>query len=333
MPGHAVVLRSQFHSRHVLHAHDPGVGRLANHDVLELFGRSEAALGAHRIGELLSLGNWLAAHLSGRVHGVLRLKRRDDFRNGDLQLRQLVRLHPQAHGILARAKYLNDAHALHASQRVVQIDVGVVGEEICVVGALRRIEGHQHQRREHRFLHCNAVVGDVHRKLRRGLRFTALRQDQIRVGIRIHVEIDDHSHLAVGGGIERIHVVHVVDAAHLLFDGRGHGLFDGLGVGADIDGRDLNLRRRDGGELGDGQAGDDHRAHDYRQDGDDHRNNRPIDEKFRHGGHFAALSEPKRLRIHLHSLANLLDAFGHDALARLETLADEPLRYRRGRPL
>ena len=91
-------------------------------------------------------------------------------------------------------------------------------------------------------------------QLRRRLRFAALRQDQIRVGVRIHVEIDDHSHLAVGGGVQRIHVVHVVDAAHLLFDGRGHRLLDGLSVRADIDRRDLNLRRRDSRELRDGQA-------------------------------------------------------------------------------
>ena len=34
----------------------------------------------------------------------------------------------------------------------------------------------------------------------------------------------------------------------------------------------------------------------------------------------------ERLRIHLHSLANLLHAFGDHALARLEALADDPLR-------
>ena len=53
-------------------------------------------------------------------------------------------------------------------------------------------------------------------------------------GSVVDVEIDDHPHLPVGRGVERVHVVHVVDAAHLLLDGRGHRLLDRLRVRADI---------------------------------------------------------------------------------------------------
>ena len=179
--GHAVVLRAQFHSRHVADAHNPGLGSFANDDLLELLRRREAALRAHRVSERLSFGNRFAAHLSGGVDGVLRLDGGDNLRNGDLQLRQLVGLHPEAHGVLAGAEHLNRADALHASQLVIQVDVGVVGQEPGVIGALGRVQGDQHQRRKHRFLNGDAVIGDIRRELRRGLRFAALRQNQIRI--------------------------------------------------------------------------------------------------------------------------------------------------------
>ena len=71
-------------------------------------------------------------------------------------------------------------------------------------------------------------------KLRGGLRLAHLRQHQVGVRIGLHVEIHDHGHLPVARRVERVHVVQVVDAAHLLLDRRGHGLLDGLRVGADV---------------------------------------------------------------------------------------------------
>ena len=56
-------------------------------------------------------GDRLAADLAGGVDGVLRLDRGDDLRNGDAELRQLVGLHPEAHGVLAGAENLHAADA------------------------------------------------------------------------------------------------------------------------------------------------------------------------------------------------------------------------------
>ena len=53
--------------------------------------------------------------------------------------------------------------------------------------------------------------------------------------------------------VQRVHVVHVVDAAHLLLDGRGHGLLDGLRIGADVGRANLHFRRRDRRELRNGK--------------------------------------------------------------------------------
>ena len=77
-----------------------------------------------------------------------------------LQLRQLVRLHPDAHRILPGAEDLNARYSGYARQFVDEIDVGVVRQERAVVGALGRIEIDEHQRRVLRFLYGHA--GGVH---------------------------------------------------------------------------------------------------------------------------------------------------------------------------
>ncbi len=89
------------------------------------------------IGEFLALGCGLASRLPGGVHRVLRLNGADNFRNGDAQFRQLVRLYPKSHRVLARSKYLNVADARRARDRVGDIDVRVVGEKVGIVGSMR----------------------------------------------------------------------------------------------------------------------------------------------------------------------------------------------------
>ena len=92
-------------------------------------GRDQAALGAYRVGELLAARNGLAADLTRRVYVILRLNGGDDFSGGDAELRQFVRLHPYAHRILS-AEGLHARHALYAGKLILQVDDGVVGEEV-----------------------------------------------------------------------------------------------------------------------------------------------------------------------------------------------------------
>src|SRR5262249_50034650 len=91
----------------------------------------------------------------------------------------------------------------------------------------------------------------------------------------------DQLHLT-GGRVHRVHVVHVVYTAHLLLDGRGDRLFDRLRVRADVAGAYLNVGRRDLGKQSYWQLDDGHSAHDHHQDRDNHRDDRTVDEKFRH---------------------------------------------------
>ena len=133
-------------------------------------------------------------------------------------------------------------------------------------------------------MYRDAVVINIGGQLRRRQRLAALRQNQIDIGIGGHIEVDNQPHLPVRSSVQRIHVVHVVHPAHLLFDRSGDGLFHGLRVGPHIDGGNLNLRRRDGGKLGDRQPHDNYRAGDDGKDRDHHRHNRTVDKEFRHGG-------------------------------------------------
>ena len=96
-------------------------------------GDRQTALSEHGIGELLARGSRLAANLTGRIHSVLRLYRVDDVRDRDAELRQLVRLYPEPHGILARAKDLRLTDAVQARDRIVEVDIGVVGQELRIV--------------------------------------------------------------------------------------------------------------------------------------------------------------------------------------------------------
>src|SRR5260370_501752 len=133
-------------ARHILHSDYPAIGRFANHDLSEVIYGNQSPLRPNRVGVLLPFGHWLAPHLSCGVHSVLRLNSADDFGNSNAQLAQLIRLHPQSHRILPGAEDLHISDARGTRQRIVDIDIRVVGEERRVVRPLRRVQGDQHQR-------------------------------------------------------------------------------------------------------------------------------------------------------------------------------------------
>ena len=76
----------------------------------------------------------------------------NDLRDSDLQLGELIGIHPAAHGVLAGAEDVDLGHAGDAGEFVDQIDVCVIGEKDVVVAALGRIERDQHEGRRERFL-------------------------------------------------------------------------------------------------------------------------------------------------------------------------------------
>ena len=260
--------------------HDGSVGVGAQDDVGELFGLDETALGAHGVGELLTLGDGLGANLSGGVYVVLGLDGGNDLRRGDAEFRELLRLDPDAEGILATEDlYARDA--FDAGDLVLQVDDGVVGEEVLAELASGRVDGNKHKRRSKRLLHGEAGGGDLRGKLRLGLVDAKLAEDLVDVWIGLDVEVDKELDDAVVGA-DRIHIDHVVDAVHLLLDGGRDGFGDGLRVGAGVGGGDENLSRNDVRVLRGGEREHRHGSDNDREDGDNDCDDGAAYKKLRH---------------------------------------------------
>ena len=133
----AVVLRAQLDASDVFDANDPAIRRLAHDYIFKLFRRCQTTLRKHGICELLVCGSRFATYLARRIDRVLRLHGTNDVGDRNAQLRQFVRLNPQPHGILPGAENLGLAHTVQARDRVVEVDVGVVAEELCIVCSVR----------------------------------------------------------------------------------------------------------------------------------------------------------------------------------------------------
>src|SRR5436309_2738751 len=87
-------------------------------------------------------------------------------------------------------------------------------------------------------------ISEIGRKLGGGLRVSQVGEDLVDARVGGDVEIDPQLHLAAGALVERVHVQHLVDAAHLLLDRRGHRLLERHGIGARIPRGQQNLRDR-----------------------------------------------------------------------------------------
>ena len=204
------------------------------------------------------------------------------FRNCDVQRGKAVGPHPDTHRVFARAENAHTADSRNTGERVVDVDVGVVSQKGGIELAIGRRKNKNSERRGKGLLDRDAVVFHLCGKLRGRLRLPHLGKNLIRrrLGIRAedHVQIHD-----AGVGIDRIHVFHALDAAHLLFDGRGYGLLDRKGVRTHVSRRHLNLRGNDVRILRDWETRHGNEANNDCDNGDNHRHNRPADEKIRHG--------------------------------------------------
>ena len=152
----------------------------------------------------------------------MRLNGADNFWDGYAQLCERVGVYPKAHRVLTGAEYLNVADTRRTEDGVCEIDIRVVRQEIGVVGPMWRVNCHQQKRSSNGLSNRDSVVGDVERKLRSGLRFTGLSENEVGVRISFYVKVHNQASSRVAGRVQRIHVIHVVDAIHLLLDGSGN---------------------------------------------------------------------------------------------------------------
>ena len=191
--------------------------------------------------------------------------------------RQARGIQPDAHRVVARAEDEDVGDAGHAFQRVLDVDVDVVGQEQGVVLALIGVGAGRHDEVGGRLLHRHAELTDFRRQPSERLVDAVLHVDGGKIRIARGIERDDHrARAAVGarGG----HVEHPLDAVDRLLERRGHGGLDGLGVGAGVDGDDTYRRRRHLRILRDRHARDGEHPGEDDDERADGRENRTADE-------------------------------------------------------
>src|SRR5713101_16172 len=215
---------------------------------------------------------------AGRVDGALLRHRPHQVGHGETQLGQDVRLDPDAHGVVGGAEEEHLAHAAHPVQRVVDVDVGVVGEEERVVPLIGRVQSEDDQRQARRLAVGEAELIDVRRQVRLRLRHAVGHVDLVDVRVGVDVEGHRQLHGAVVG-VGGLHVEHVVHAVHRLLERRGDRLLDGQRVRAGEGGGDDDLGRDDRRVLRDRQAAHRQKAPHDGDDRDDHRHDGAVDEE------------------------------------------------------
>ncbi len=251
----AVFRRGQLDAGHVAQGGHRAVGRALEDDVAEFLLGLQAPLRIDGQLQVRARQRRRAADHAGRHLHVLVADGAHHFIGGQAALGHLVRVEPHAHRVVARAEQLHLAHAVDARQAVLDVEHRVVAQVRHVVAVVGRQQV-DHHRQVGAALdggHAQALhhVGQA----RHGLRDAVLHQllGLVRVGAQL--EGHRHGQVAVAVGL-RLHVEHVLDAVDLLFERRGDGLGDHLGVGARKLRAHHHRRRHDLGVLRDRQSPD-----------------------------------------------------------------------------
>ncbi|OPY87336.1 MAG: hypothetical protein A4E71_01077 [Smithella sp. PtaU1.Bin162] len=108
-----------------------------------------------------------------------------------------------------------------------------------------------------------------------------LGENLINIRIALHIEIDIESHHAARR-IHGIHVIQIINTAHLLFDRCGDGFFEGLGVSTGISGFHPDFRGNNIGKTFNRQGENGYNTEGDNDYGNNDSNNGAIDKKPGH---------------------------------------------------
>ena len=275
-------MRAEIDARDVFDAQQRTVRIRADDNPAELFGIDQTSLSTNRVRHLRSRHRRIAADLAGRIDGILLIQSIRQICNREPQFRKDLGFDPNAHRVIGCSEEQHLARAGDAQELIVDVDVGVVGQKQRIVSTIRRIQCKRKKRQACGLADGRTEPGDIRRQIGRSLRQTVLDVDFVGIDVGVDVECDGQRHRIIVT-VRRLHVEHVVDAIHLLFDRSGNGLFDGLSVGAGIRSGHDDLRRDNVRELRLGQPAHRHQAGKHGNDGDNDGDNRAPYEKLSHG--------------------------------------------------
>jgi len=195
-------------------------------------------------------------------------------------VRDLLRIEPDAHRVVARAEKLNVADPVDPREAVLHDEHRVVAKVGHVVATVRRQQVHDH-RQVGRTLHGgDAEAAHFFGQPRFGARHAVLHELLRLVGVGAELEGDGERHQAVGCRLAR-HVAHAFDAVDLFLDRRGDRLGDHLGVRARVVGPHDDRGRHDIGVFRDRQPAHRDQATEKDQQREHTGEDRSIDEEFR----------------------------------------------------
>jgi len=84
---------------------------------------------------------------------------------------------------------------------VVEVYIGIVGHELRIASTVWGEQRYQYQRRGRRLSDGDPITGNVGRKLTGGQILARLGQNEIRIRIRLDIEIYHQRGLRVAGGV------------------------------------------------------------------------------------------------------------------------------------
>ena len=140
-----VLAGAQLDASDVLQMQHAAVGRGGDDDVAEFLFGHQPALRIHRQLKVGVLRCRRCAHHARRDLLVLLADRARHIARGEVARRELLRIEPDAHRVIAGAEYEHLPHAGNALQRVLDVKYGVVAQVQLVIAAVGRDDMHDHR--------------------------------------------------------------------------------------------------------------------------------------------------------------------------------------------
>ena len=254
----AIILGADHRMAYIPEQHQ-AVGGVLDDDVVEFLGTAEPAYDAHRnLEDLPGIGGRLA-ELAGGNLDILLGQRRNHVGSGERAGGHAHRVKPDAHGVLALAEDDHIAHAGHALEGVLHVDVEVVGDELLGVAAVEGVKAGAEDEVAVGFGNADAGRVDGRRQPALDAGHAVL---HVNSGdVQVVAGLEGCSYRAGAAiGARRTDVAHSLDAVDRLFQRNGDRLLDRVGVGAHVVAIHLHLGRRQRGVHGDREGGNADRA-------------------------------------------------------------------------